>query len=84
MLSRLHVQYPLIEGYLCTLVDAYTEELLAGTPVADRRQRLESLQDPGPKRSRPLSAEVFSWRRLDGHGEEARYRVAVQKWRGLG
>lgn len=63
-LSRLHAQYVLFQGQLGTLAEAYAEELLGDTPVAEKRRRLESLRGIGPKSSRPLSAEVFSWRQF--------------------
>lgn len=61
-LKRLHAQYAVFDGQLRELASAYTEELLSDTPLAAMRRRLESLKSVGPKSSRVLSAEVFSWR----------------------
>ncbi len=61
-LRRLYAQYAQFDGQLSELVDAYAAELLTDTPLAEKRRRLESLKGIGPKSSRPLSAEVFSWR----------------------
>ncbi len=63
-LRRLYVQYALFDGQLRELADRYAEELSADTPLASKRRRLESLKGIGPKSSRPLSAEVFSWRQF--------------------
>jgi transposase len=61
-LKRLHAQYVVFDGQLRELTSAYTEELLADTPLAEMRRRLERLKSVGPKSSRVLSAEVFGWR----------------------
>ncbi|MEN8132762.1 MAG: IS110 family transposase [Pseudomonadota bacterium] len=61
-LRRLYTQYQVFDGQLAELADSYAEELLADTPLAEKRRQLESLKGIGPKSSRPLSAEVFSWR----------------------
>lgn len=61
-LIRLHAQYMLYDTQCRDLVSAYAEELKAQGPVADKRRRLEQLKSVGPKTSRVLSAEVFSWR----------------------
>jgi len=63
-LRRLYAQYALFNEQLRELVDAYAEELLTDTPVAKKRRCLETLRGLGPKTSRPLSAEVFSWRKF--------------------
>ncbi len=63
-LTRLYAQYALYDGQLRELQQAYTAELLAATPVAEYRRRLESLKSIGPKSSRLLAAEVFSWRQF--------------------
>lgn len=64
-LIRLHAQYVLFDNQLRALAAAYAEELLADSPVAEKRRRLERLKSIGPKSSRLLSAEVFSWRSFD-------------------
>ncbi len=64
-LLRLYAQYVLFDGQLRELQQAYAEELLAQTPVAEYRRRLERLKSLGPKTSRLLSAEVFAWRCFD-------------------
>ncbi len=61
-LLRTHAQYELFDGQLRELTTAYSEELLADTPLAEKRRRLESLKSLGPKTSRILAAEVFGWR----------------------
>ncbi len=61
-LCRLHAQYAVFDRQLRELADVYAEELLADTPLAEKRRRLESLKSMGPKTSRVLSAEVFGWR----------------------
>jgi transposase len=61
-LRRLHAQYAVFDSQLRELAEDYAEELLADTPVAEKRRQLECLKGIGPKSSRPLSAEVFSWR----------------------
>ena len=63
-LVRLYAQYALFDGQLRELQQAYTAELLAATPVAEVRRRLERLKSVGPKSSRLLAAEVFAWRRF--------------------
>jgi transposase len=64
-LLRLYAQYTLFDEQLQALQRAYAEELLADTPVARARRRLECLKSVGPKTSRILSAEVFAWRVFD-------------------
>jgi transposase len=64
-LLRLHAQYEVFAGQLKELERAYAAELSADTPVAEYRRRLERLKSLGPKSSRLLAAEVFSWRRFD-------------------
>ncbi len=61
-LTRLHAQYAVFDSQLRELQKAYAAELTANTPVAEHRRRLEQLKSVGPKTSRILSAEVFSWR----------------------
>lgn len=63
-LRRLHAQYLLFDSQQRELAAAYAEELLADSPVAEMRRRLERLKSVGPKSSRLLSAEVFAWRRF--------------------
>lgn len=61
-LRRLYVQYELLEAQIVELEQAYEQELLSDTAVANYRRQLELLKSVGPKTSRILSAEVFSWR----------------------
>jgi transposase len=61
-LGRLHEVYRLIERQLQELEEAYAQELLTQGPVGEKRRRLQRLKGIGPKSSRVLSAEVFSWR----------------------
>jgi len=61
-LKRMHAQYAVFDGQLKELSKAYTAELSANTSVAEKRRQLEYLKCMGPKTSRILSAEVFSWR----------------------
>lgn len=61
-LTRLHAQYVLFDTQLAELEAAYAEELVAQTPVAASRRQLELLKSLGPKTSRVLASEVFSWR----------------------
>lgn len=63
-LRRMHTQYAVFDSQLRELTNDYAEELLADTPVAEKRRQLEVLKGIGPKSSRPLSAEVFAWRRF--------------------
>lgn len=63
-LRRMHTQYAVIDSQLRELANDYAEELLADTPVAEKRRQLEVLKGIGSKSSRPLSAEVFAWRRF--------------------
>jgi transposase len=64
-LRRMHTQYAVFDSQLRELANDYAEELLADTPVAEKRRQLEVLKGIGSKSSRPLSAEVFAWRRFD-------------------
>lgn len=64
-LKRMHAQYTLFNDQLRELRQAYAAELLADTPVAASRRRLERLKSVGPKTSRLLAAEVFGWRQFD-------------------
>lgn len=61
-LRRLYAHYELLDGQRAEVVQAYRQELLCDTAVADQRRRLEQLKSIGPKTSRVLSAEVFAWR----------------------
>jgi transposase len=61
-LRRMHTQYAVFDGQLKELAEDYAEELLADTPLAEARRRLESFKGIGAKSSRVLSAEVFAWR----------------------
>ena len=61
-LSRLYVQYRLMDAQITEVAQAYQQELQGDTAVADKRRKLETLKSIGPKTSRILSAEVFSWR----------------------
>jgi len=63
-LLRLHAQYEVFADQLKELEKAYVAELSADTPVAEVRRRLERLKSLGPKSSRLLAAEVFSWRQF--------------------
>ena len=61
-IRRLYVQYQLLEDQIAEIAQAYQQELLNDTAVAHKRRQLEQLKSIGPKTSRVLSAEVFSWR----------------------
>ncbi len=61
-LRRLYAHYELISTQMAEVAQAYQQELLSDTAVADKRRRLEQLKSIGPKTSRVLSAEVFAWR----------------------
>lgn len=61
-LSRLYAQYQLMDGQLAEVAQAYQQELHGATAVAAQRRKLELLKSIGPKTSRVLAAEVFSWR----------------------
>jgi len=61
-IKRLYVQYQLLEAQIVEVAQAYQQELLSDTAVANKRRQLEQLKSIGPKTSRILSAEVFSWR----------------------
>jgi len=61
-LRRLYAQYALMDGQMAEVAQAYEQELHGDTAVADKRRKLERLKSIGPKTSRVLSAEVFSWR----------------------
>jgi transposase len=61
-IRRLYVQYQLMTAQIAEVEQAYQQELLSDTAVADKRRQLERLKCIGPKTSRILSAEVFSWR----------------------
>lgn len=61
-LRRLYQHYTLLNEQLAELAAAYQREVLSSSAVGVKRQRLERLKSVGPKTSRVLSAEVFSWR----------------------
>jgi len=61
-LKRLHTQYAVFDSQLRELAAVYAAEFMADTALSEKRRRLESLKSVGPKSSRVLSAEVFSWR----------------------
>ncbi len=61
-LRRLYGQYELMDGQMTEVAQAYQQELHSDTVMGDKRRRLERLKGVGPKTSRVLSAEVFSWR----------------------
>jgi transposase len=61
-IRRLYVQYQLMDAQIAEVAQAYQQELLGDTAVAVKRRQLEQLKSIGPKTSRILSAEVFSWR----------------------
>jgi len=61
-LQRLHTQYAVFDSQLRELAAVYAAEFMADTALSEKRRRLESLKSVGPKSSRVLSAEVFSWR----------------------
>jgi transposase len=61
-ISRLYEQYQLMNAQIAEVEQAYLQELLSDTAVANKRRQLERLKCIGPKTSRILSAEVFSWR----------------------
>ena len=61
-LRHLYQHYTLLNEQLAELAAAYQTELHSASAVGIKRQRLERLKSVGPKTSRVLSAEVFSWR----------------------
>jgi transposase len=63
-LGRLYQEYALLNAQLAQLVAGYQAEWCSDSPVALKRRPLERLKGIGPKTSRVLSAEVFSWRRF--------------------
>lgn len=63
-LLRLYRHYELLNAQLAELAAAYQAELHSDSAVGVKRQRLERLKSIGPKTSRVLSAEVFSWRKF--------------------
>ena len=63
-LLRLHAQYEVFADQLKELEKACVAELSADTSVVEYRRRLERLKSLGPKSSRLLAAEVFSWRQF--------------------
>ena len=63
-LRRLHAQYAVFDSQLKELAEDYAEELMADTPLAEARRKLEIFKGIGAKSSRVLSAEVFAWRKF--------------------
>lgn len=63
-LKRLHAQYALFDEQVHQLQGAYLAELMSGSAVGEMRQQLERLKAVGPKISRVLAAEAFSWRKF--------------------
>lgn len=61
-LSRLYAQHQLMDAQIDEVAKAYQQELQSDSAVGDKRRQLERLRSIGPKTSRILSAEVFSWR----------------------
>ena len=61
-LKRMYAHYQLINQQLAEVAQAYEQELTSETAVGAKRRQLEQLKSIGPKTSRVLSAEVFSWR----------------------
>ena len=51
-----------LDSQLKELAEDYAEELMADTPLAEARRKLEIFKGIGAKSSRVLSAEVFAWR----------------------
>ena len=68
-LRRMHTQYVVFDGQLRELANDYAEELLADTPVAETRRKLEIFKGIGSKSSRPLSAEMLAWRTFNNTKE---------------
>ncbi len=64
-LLRLYEQYRLFNDQLEAVAVAYAAELGSKTVVGEQRRRLQLLKAIGPKSSRVLSSEVFSWRVFD-------------------
>ncbi len=64
-LLRLYEQYRLFDDQLEAVAVAYAAELGSKTVVGEQRRRLQLLKAIGPKSSRVLSSEVFSWRVFD-------------------
>jgi transposase len=63
-LRRLHAQYGVFDSQLKELAEDYVKELMADTPLAEARRKLELFKGIGAKSSRVLSAEVFAWRKF--------------------
>lgn len=61
-LERLYAQYALFDAQLAAVAQAYAQELQGDTRLGAQRRQLEQLKSIGPKTSRVLAAEVFSWR----------------------
>jgi transposase len=64
-LLRLYERYQLLGAQSKEVEKAYQEELRTGTSrVAEQRRQLQQLKSIGPRFSRTLSAEMFSWRQF--------------------
>ena len=68
-LRRMHAQYAVFDSQLKELANDYAEELMADTPLAEARRKLEIFKGIGAKSSRVLSAEVFAWRTFNNTKE---------------
>jgi transposase len=68
-LRRLHAQYAVFDGQLRELANDYAEELMADTPVAETRRKLEIFKGIAAKSSRPLAAEMLAWRTFNNTKE---------------
>lgn len=65
-LLRMHEQYELFGRQLKAVAAAYKTEVESKkTVIGQQRARLEMLKGVGPKSSRVMSGEAFSWRRFD-------------------
>jgi transposase len=65
-LLRLYERYEFLGTQHKAVEKAYKEELTTGTSrVAKQRRQLQQLKAIGPKFSRTLSSEMFSWRQFD-------------------
>jgi transposase len=65
-LLRMHEQYELFGQQLKAVAAAYKTEVESKeTVIGQQRARLEMLKGIGPKSSRVMSGEAFSWRRFD-------------------
>ncbi len=68
-LRRMHTQYEVFDCQFKELANDYAEELMADTPLAEARRKLEIFKGIGAKSSRVLSAEVFAWRTFNNTKE---------------